>query len=117
MPTTDEEQKPDEMLDVPKEFHDVVRVHGRELWAFVMNVGVGGQASNALAQLVEKHRSRSGAHAVGTLAAAFNALANALVMKQGWTSEQVHACDRDTQLAFAAKIQVASNVLVLPTKH
>lgn len=94
--------------DIPKIFHPVVEKHGRELFALVMNAGLGQQAAEVLVALAGKHSSRGGLHAAGILSNSFNLIANAYVREMGWTPEQLSECDRDCQLAASQQIIVPS---------
>ena len=109
-------QQKDEFLDIDPAFRSVAEAYGREMFALVMNAGVAQQAAAVLGQVVEHHRSQHGAHAVGVLANAFNALSNEYVKEKGWKAETLAQCDRDIQMAFKGKLIVpgtAGNKLIL----
>ena len=105
---------PEDFGDIPEEFHPVVRQYGRELFAFVMNVGMSGQAAQTLAVFAEKHRSTHSLHALHVLTQAFNATGSALAEKMGWTEELIAQCDRDVLLAAKAKIELPKSSIILP---
>jgi len=113
MSTADEGQEPDTMLDVPKEFHEVVRKHGREMYALVMNAGMSGGAALVLARVLGKSHSTHGLHAAGVLLQGFGQVSNAYAAKMGWTQEQLAECDRDLQMAFRGKVVVPGAALIL----
>ena len=103
-------------------FDAVVEKYGREMFAFVMNAGMAGQATEAVAALAQRLAGGSAisrqnsallAHAVGVFSDSFNRLSNALVRKEGWTAEQMEECNQAIQLAYAAKIQTADTPKIL----
>ncbi|MFA6036384.1 MAG: hypothetical protein WC759_05530, partial [Candidatus Micrarchaeia archaeon] len=104
---------PDEMLDVEACFRPVAQRYGREMFALVMNAGMAGQAAAVLVEQVGKHHSRGGMHALGVLTQSFNQVSSAYCKMKGWTEGDLVQCDRDLQLAFAGKIQVPGQALIL----
>jgi hypothetical protein len=99
--------------DIPTEFHAVVEKHGREIFALTMNAGMGQQALTHLLALVQKHHSRDGVHAVQVITNCFNQVASALALKEGWTAEQLVACDQDAQRAHKEAIILPGSRIIL----
>ncbi len=93
-------------LDIEACFRPVVEKHGRELFALVMNAGLGRQAAEVLSTMAQKHHSQHGLRAAGMLADCFNQVSNAYCAKMEWTQEQLAECDRDIQMAFRTKLIV-----------
>ena len=103
----------EEMLDIPPAFHSVVKQYGREMFALVMNAGMGGEAAKVLSAFVQKHQSHHSAHALGVLASSFNQISNAYVKQMGWSEELVAQCDRDCQLAHKNQIIMPGSSILL----
>lgn len=96
--------------DIEPLFRDTARKYGREIFALVMNAGMAQQAVAELVRVVQRHGSRSGAHAAGVVAQAFNQVSNAYVALQGWDEALLAQCDRDIQLAFSHRLVVAGEM-------
>ena len=100
----------DEMLDLPVEFRSVAKQHGKELFQLVVNCGLAGQALERLAQGTEEVEALE---ALMVITKCFNLLSAAYAKKQDWSDGQLAHCDRDIRLAFAGKIIVPGQRLVL----
>lgn len=84
--TIEQQHEEVDLTGVEAAFHQVVRDHGREMFATVYNAGMAEEATKVLAGLVEKHRSNHGAKALSILAASYNNAAAQVVSLRGWTS-------------------------------
>lgn len=102
-----------EYPDIEEVFWPVIDVHGREMFALVMNAGMARQAVEVLGAQAQKHQSSHSLHAVRMLAQAFNQVSSAYAAKEGWTEEQLALCDRDIQLAFKGKIITPGSAILL----
>ena len=102
----------DEMLDIEECFRPVAKTWGRSMFALVMNAGMAGEAMRVLAEVLERQHSSNGIHALKMLGGSFNGLSNAYVLSQGWTDEDVLACDRDIKTAFASRIVVPPSIIL-----
>lgn len=99
--------------DVPPHFHEVVGKYGKEMYLCVMHAGMGGQATAALNEILQRHQSRKGLHGLAMLAQGFNYISNAYCVEMGWTEEMLAQCDRDCQLAArTAIIPTGSRILL-----
>lgn len=107
------EETKDGLEGIPKHFHGVVELHGRALFATVMNAAVAGEAVQVLGDLVNKHRSQHGMKALRVLAGSYNQASNAYVIQMGWTPEQLAHCQRDIQLAHQGQIIVPGSAIIL----
>lgn len=112
-----DEVKEDLMEDIPKEFHEAVRKHGREKYVLLMCMGMGREASQRLGALVQKHQSQGGAHALEVLINSLNTMARAIVIDRGWTPAEIDACDKDLVAAAKRVVLPPASALILPTRH
>jgi hypothetical protein len=108
-----QEAPADEMLDIEECFRPVAQQYGRSMFALVLNAGLAQEATQQLAGLAQKHASRGGMHAVSILANAFNQVSNAYVARQEWDEGTLAQCSRDIQRAFAGKIAVPGQSIIL----
>jgi hypothetical protein len=99
--------------DLPEYFHPVVEKHGRAMFDLCLHAGMGGQATQILLSVVQKHRSQHGTQALGRLANGFNEISSAYAKKMGWSLEQLAECDRDLQFAFKGAIIPAGSRIIL----
>lgn len=95
--------------DIPSEFAEVVEKHGRERFMLVWNSGMVAEALVRLAAGAPQGL----AHAVGVVAAGWNQVAQALVVSEGWTQEELAETERDIQLAWAGRVRVAETKILL----
>jgi hypothetical protein len=102
-----------DLSGIPREFQPVVEKYGREMFALVMNAGMCSQGTKVLAALAQKHGSRGGLHALGVLSQAFNQISTAYCKQMGWEEGILQQCDRDIGLAFAGRIEVPGQSLIL----
>ena len=105
------EVREDTLEDVEECFRSVVRVHGRSLFALVMNAGMAGEAMAVLGQGLAAHPQA--VQALRMLGGAFNQLSNAYCVSQGWTDEQVRECDQAIKLAFQTRVLRPESSIVL----
>ncbi len=89
------------MNDVPDYFKPVIEKHGREMFTYVYNSNMAGEALEVLAR---KGRADI-VHACGVLGAAYNQLADAYGKLKAWTPEELRQCEMDIMLAFSQAIE------------
>lgn len=104
--------EPDGFEDLDPCYHEVAKKYGRDLFAFVMNAGMAGQAASVLGQRVAGWPQ--GAHALGVLADAFNKLSSDYALRQGWEEETLLEVDRAIQVAFHSRLDPEVGRVVLP---
>lgn len=92
--------------DIEECFRPVCVKYGREMFAFLMNVGLGKSAAEVLGQYAPKLHSQHFDKATVALISAFNQITNSYVGKTGWTQGELAQCDRDIQLAYSGKLIV-----------
>ena len=109
----DQPEATEQNADLPPAFRPVAAQHGRDMFTLVLNAGMAKQAMQVLEQLVVKHHSKHGLHAVQVMANSFNQNSNELVRLKGWTEEQLVHCDRDIQLAFQGQIVTPGSSIIL----
>jgi len=84
---------------VPEKFHPVIKTHGRELFNFVMSVGLAQHALGIITAQAHKHHSKQLMGAGAMIGDSFNSMANQLGPLLGYTAELVTMVDRDIQMA------------------
>ena len=99
--------------DLDPIFRPVANKYGRDMFALVMNAGLCSQATEILMGLASKHHSQHSMHALGVLSNGFNEISSAYCKLQGWDAGMLAQCDRDIQLAFAGRVQVPGNAIIL----
>lgn len=92
----------DDLTGIEEIFHPVVRKHGREVFLFVMSIGLAGNAAKLLGEQAQKHVSRQIATATAILVEGFNTNSSLLAGLKGWTPELMQEVDKDIRLAFGA---------------
>ena len=95
-------------------FHAVVRRYGRPMFSLVMNAGLAREALGVMVTLAQKHSSQRGLKAAEVLAQSAGQLATDYALSQGWTEGMLQQCDRDLQMAWAARIAVPGSAIILP---
>ncbi len=90
--------------DLPEALRKVANEYGREMFALVMGAGMASQAMEVLGELVGKHQSRHGSHALVVFGESFNNLSSAYAKGKGWDAEQLAKCQRALQVAVASQI-------------
>ena len=96
-------------------FDSVVDKHGREMFALVMQAGLGSAATEQLNQLagtlaegsaISRRNSFVILQAMRVLAGAVNELGNELIKAKGWSAEEIEACNAALEQAWAGKLSV-----------
>ena len=101
-----------EIAGINPVFHHIVRQHGRDLFTFVASVGNHNQAVHNLAVVANKHASRAGAEAVQVAMGNFATIVSMLIVKSGWTEEQLAQVDKDTKLAHQLSLGQGSKIIL-----
>jgi len=108
-----EMEKEDEFLDIDPALREVAKEYGRSMFALVLNAGMGGEAARILGEVLQRQHSRHGVQALRHLVSVFNQVSNAYVIRQGWTQEDLAACEQAIKLAFAGKVAIEESKIIL----
>jgi len=87
---------------VPERFHSVVTTYGRDMFDFVMAVGLAGQATEGLVEQGRKRSSKGIMMGTAMLAEQFNIVGTLLIHKMEWTEERIAECNQAILIAFAS---------------
>ena len=98
--------------DLPEALRKVANEYGREMFALVMGAGMASQAMEVLGELVRKHSSRHGSHALVVFGESFNNLSDAYAREKGWDAEQLAKCQQAVQMAVASQLTLPDGSLV-----
>ncbi len=105
--------KQESFADIDPDLRPVAEKYGRAMFALVHNAGMAGEATRILTDVVQRHQSKAGLHAVTVIATALNAISNQIALQAGWTAEEIGECQAAIQLAYGKKIVVpGSRILV-----
>lgn len=99
-PTASDTPDP-ELAGIEPLFHGVAKTHSREMLIFVISVVNTNQAVAVLDSIVKHHQSRFGLDAIDKLVECTNTIISAYIAKNGWTQEQLAACEQDVKLVWS----------------
>jgi hypothetical protein len=104
-----------DLTDIQPVFHAVVLKYGRDLFQLAIAVQMGQQGVLALLNQPAVQNSQEARVAVQILTEQFNLIAGKYLGVMGWTLEQLQDCSKACELAYASRIVVPAEGIIL--KH
>ena len=102
-----------DLTDVQPVFHAVVLKYGREMFELALAAQLGQQGILQLLGKPAVVQDQEARVAVQILAQQFNTIAGHLLRAQGWTMEQLTECSKACELAYASRIVVPTERIIL----